>query len=145
MTSMQKFKGLMTSLRSDWRTPRDLYDQLDREFHFKLDPCAAPAHQLAPRNYCVGGLSCDWVGPVFMNPPYGREIGKWVEKAHQESIFGITVVCLLPSRTDTDWWHKHVMEADEIRFIRGRLKFSGHKNSAPFPSAVVVFRRRKQP
>ena len=75
-----------------------------------------------------------------MNPPYGREIPKWVEKAYESAKSGeATVVCLLPSRTDTKWWHDHVMKADTIRFIKGRLKFDGHKNSAPFPSVIAIF------
>lgn len=78
-----------------------------------------------------------------MNPPYGREIGKWVRKAYESSLGGTTVVCLLPARTDTRWWHDYCMKG-EIRFIRGRLKFGGHKNSAPFPSAVVIFRGNKK-
>ena len=74
-----------------------------------------------------------------MNPPYGREIGKWVQKAYEESLVGALVVCLLPSRTDTKWFHNYVMKSTEIRFIKGRLKFGDATNSAPFPSCVVVF------
>ncbi len=74
-----------------------------------------------------------------MNPPYGREIKKWMEKAYLESTKGAVVVCLVPARTDTAWWHDYAM-LGKVRFIRGRLKFSGAKHSAPFPSAVVVFR-----
>ena len=73
-----------------------------------------------------------------MNPPYGREIGKWLKKAYESSINGAIVVCLIPARTDTAWWHDYVMKG-KIRFIRGRLKFGGSKNSAPFPSAIVIF------
>ena len=79
-----------------------------------------------------------------MNPPYGREITKWMQKAYESSRQGVTVVCLVPSRTDTKWWHDYVMFADEIRFVKGRLKFDGHKNSAPFPSAVVIFKGIKK-
>jgi hypothetical protein len=75
-----------------------------------------------------------------MNPPYGREMPKWIRKAHKAALNGATVVCLLPARTDTRVWHEHVMEAHEIRFVRGRLKFEGHVKDAPFPSAVVIFR-----
>lgn len=83
----------------------------------------------------------DWTGEVvFMNPPYGREIGKWIKKARDESakFRGAKVVALVPSRTDTAWWHDYVIDY-EVRFLRGRLKFNGHKNSAPFPSAIVIF------
>jgi site-specific DNA-methyltransferase (adenine-specific) len=74
-----------------------------------------------------------------MNPPYGREIGQWVKKAYNESRNGATVVCLLPARTDTAWWHDYVLPMATVTFIRGRLKFGDSKNSAPFPSAVAVF------
>lgn len=78
-------------------------------------------------------------GANYVNPPYGREIGKWLAKGYSEAQRGKTVVFLIPSRTDTKWWHDYVMKADEIRFIKGRLKFDEHENSAPFPSAIVIF------
>ena len=84
------------------------------------------------------GLQQNWTGMCWMNPPYGKEIGKWLKKAYESSINGAIVVCLIPARTDTAWWHDYVMKG-KIRFIRGRLKFGGNKNSAPFPSAIVVF------
>jgi len=120
------------SQRSDWQTPDDAYALLDAEFGFDFDPC--------PHNPTIDGLSCGWGKSNFVNPPYGREIGKWLKKGHEEHLLGKTVVFLIPSRTDTRWWHDYVMKADEIRFIKGRLKFKGAKNSAPFPSAIVVFR-----
>ena len=124
-----------------WSTPQDFYDILDDEFNFTLDPCATHDNHKTDKYYTLedNGLSKDWTGEVvFMNPPYGREIGKWVKKAKESNA---TVVCLVPSRTDTRWWHDNVInDASEIRFIKGRLKFGGQKNSAPFPSAVVVFR-----
>ena len=80
-----------------------------------------------------------WSGTCWMNPPYGREIIKWMKKAYQESLKGCTVVCLVPSRTDTIWWHDYAMKG-EITFIKGRLKFGNQSNPAPFPSAVVVFK-----
>lgn len=144
---MSKFKGLFMSERLNWRTPQEFFNKLDQEFGFKLDPCADPKHTLKPtitNMYENMGLVFSWHGPAFMNPPYGREIGKWLKKAYEESLRGVTVVCLIPSRTDTRWWHEYVMKAAEIRFIRGRLKFDGQKNSAPFPSAVVVFKGREQ-
>lgn len=77
----------------------------------------------------------------FVNPPYGREIGRWIKKGFEEWRKGKTVVFLIPSRTDTAWWHDHIMKASEIRYIRGRLKFGDAKNSAPFPSAIAIFRK----
>jgi len=124
--------GLFTSLRGDWKTPRALYQALDAEFHFDHDPC--------PVNPKIDGLENEWGNVNFVNPPYGKDIAKWVQKGYLESLKGKVVVFLLPSRTDTQWWHAYVMKADEIRFIRGRLKFDDQKNSAPFPSAIVIFR-----
>lgn len=132
-------EGLTSSKTGEWETPQWLFDQLDAEFHFTLDPCATYENAKCAMFYTKedDGLSRDWGGEsVFMNPPYGREIVKWVKKAYEE---GTEVVCLLPARTDTRWWHDYVMKAAEVRFIRGRLRFGGCKNSAPFPSAVVVF------
>ena len=126
---------MFTSASQHWATPKELYDELDKEFHFNDDPCPLLYEQW----YCVDGLQKDWGSRAYCNPPYGREITKWLNKAYAESLKGKLVVCLIPSRTDTKWWHNYVMKADEIRFLRGRLKFSGHKNSAPFPSAIVIF------
>jgi len=121
-----------SSVRSDWRTPRAFYLGLNQEFHFTFDPC--------PSNPAFDGLKRSWGKRNFVNPPYGREIGKWLKKGYEESLKGKLVVFLIPSRTDTRWWHDYVMKADEIRFIKGRLKFEGAKYSAPFPSCIAIFR-----
>ena len=128
-------RGLFTSARGDWKTPKVLYQALNAEFHFDHDPC--------PTMPKTDGLESDWGSVSFVNPPYGKEITKWIQKGYQENLKGKTVVFLLPSRTDTKWWHDYVMKAEEIRFIRGRLKFDDQKNSAPFPSAIAVFRKKK--
>lgn len=135
-------RGLFSSASGNWETPQELFDQLDREFELNLDACATSGNVKCYQFYTFGSLEMPWRGFVFCNPPYGREIGKRVKKGLLESRLGSTVVMLLPARTDTAWWHDYVMKADEIRFIRGRLRFSGHKNSAPFPSCIVVFRGR---
>ncbi len=121
-----------TSLRPDWKTPKAVYEELDNEFHFNHDPC--------PPEPKVDGLTSEWGGRNFVNPPYGREIPKWIKKGYEEWKKGKTVVMLIPSRTDTRYWHDYIMKATEIRFIKGRLKFDDQKNSAPFPSAIVVFK-----
>jgi len=139
-------QGVMFSSKSnDWATPQDFYNQLDAEFGFTLDPCASQASAKCSSFYTADddGLSKNWEGQtVFMNPPYGRKIGNWIQKAYEEGEKSNTrVVALIPARTDTKYWHNYCMKATEIRFVKGRLKF-GHgntKNSAPFPSAVVVF------
>jgi len=137
--------GMYSSKKQDYVTPQNLYDKLNREFGFTLDPCSTHENAKCKNHYTINenGLKQDWgAGIVFMNPPYGREINKWVKKAYDESLKGTTVVCLLPARTDTRWWHDYCMNG-EIRLIRGRLKFSGSKNSAPFPSAIVIFYGQK--
>lgn len=126
----------------EWPTPQVFFDALDAEFHFTLDPCCTEENRKCPRYFtaAVDGLTQPWAPErVFMNPPYGREIGKWMKKAYEESLRGALVVCLVPARTDTAWWHDYAANG-EVSFVRGRLKFGGHKNSAPFPNAVVVFR-----
>lgn len=124
-----------------WETPQDLFDKLSDEFHFDVDVCASwnnrKCHQYF--TYLDDGLKQKWEGVCWMNPPYGRQIGKWLKKAYESSLNGAVVVCLVPARTDTSWWHDYCMKG-EIRFIKGRLKFGGQKNSAPFPSAIVIFR-----
>jgi phage N-6-adenine-methyltransferase len=128
-----------------WETPQWLFDEYDKQHLFTLDVCALPenakcAHYFTPEQ---DGLRQEWTGRCWMNPPYGREIGAWVRKAYESANRGATVVCLLPARTDTRWWHEYCMKG-EIRFLRGRLKFGDSKNSAPFPSAVVIFRAALQ-
>ena len=136
-------KDLMFSSEIDqWSTPIDFYNKLNSVFNFKTDVCADPENAKCEIFYSKdkNGLLQNWEGTCFMNPPYGKEIGKWVEKAHMSAINnGATVVCLLPARTDTRWWHNYCLDA-EIVFIKGRLKFGCSKNSAPFPSALVIFR-----
>lgn len=134
-------RALFSSASAEWETPREFFEELNREFRFDLDVCARPENAKCERYFSpeVDGLRQDWAGVCYMNPPYGKEIAKWVKKAYEEAQKGATVVCLLPARTDTSWWHEYVMKAREIRFVRGRLRFGGAKNGAPFPSAVVVF------
>jgi site-specific DNA-methyltransferase (adenine-specific) len=142
----KKTLGIMFSSKSnDWATPQDFYNQLDAEFEFTLDPCASQSSAKCSSFYTADddGLSKDWEGhTVFMNPPYGRKIGNWIQKAYEEGEKSNTrVVALIPARTDTKYWHNYCMKATEIRFVKGRLKFGqgNTKNSAPFPSAVIVF------
>lgn len=136
------------SSKDDWRTPKDLFIALNTEFHFTLDPCSTHENTLCEKHYTKeeDGLSQNWGGEiVFMNPPYGKEIGKWIQKAYQESLNNAIVVCLIPSRTDTSYWHKYIFPyAAKILFIRRRLHFSNSKREAGFPSAIVVFDKTMQ-
>lgn len=125
-----------------WETPQDLFDKLDEEFRFTLDVCALPENAKCERYYTpeMDGLSHRWDGVCWCNPPYGRDVWKWVAAGQVASVMGATVVMLLPARTDTKWFHDWIYGKAEIRFIRGRLKFGGSKSCAPFPSMVVIFR-----
>ena len=131
---------LMFSSATDERsTPQHFFDKLNEEFSFTLDPCANDTNHKCKKYFTKteNGLLQNWDDEiVFCNPPYGREIGKWVKKAAESKA---TVVMLLPARTDTKWFHDYIYEKAEIRFIKGRLKFGGAQNSAPFPSMVVIF------
>jgi len=166
-------KALFSSNKDDWETPQWLFDELNAEFDFNLDAAASEDNAKCEDYIASDGLTTQWVhevrtypggvkevyylkGRVFVNPPYGRAVGLWVQKAHDEVEKGNAelVVMLLPSRTDTRWFHQYIYQKDnvEIRFLKGRLKFSnrtlptyqedgGHKVSpAPFPSMVVIFR-----
>lgn len=131
----------MSSNSREWETPSDLFNHYNNLFNFDLDVCATSENTKCRRYYNKeqDGLKLDWDKKNWMNPPYGSEIGKWIAKAYRESLKGKLVVCLLPSRTDTKWWQEFVMKSNYILFIKGRLKFSGKKDSAPFPSAIVIF------
>ena len=133
---------LMFSSKSDiWATPQDFFNNLNAEFNFTLDPCALPDNAKCSKFYTPeqNGLKQDWSNEtVFCNPPYS-DIKNWVEKAYNEAKRGAKVVMLIPARTDTRYFHDFIYGQHEIRFVRGRLKFGDQKNSAPFPSMVVVF------
>lgn len=136
-----------SSKTDQWSTPQDFFDELNKEFNFTLDPCADKSNAKCQKFFTKedDGLSKDWWGEkVFVNPPYGREIGKWVKKAYYTHITnvldGLPIVMLIPARTDTKYFHDYIYGKAEIRFIKGRLKFGGHANSAPFPSMIVIFK-----
>ena len=143
-------EAMRTDLRDDWETPKDLFRKLDEEFHFTLDPCATPQTAKCKKFYTKNddGLRQSWAGEVvFMNPPYGRQIAKWIKKAWEESKKGATVVALLPARTDTNWFHDYILNKAEIRFIRGRVYFrqDGERvDRAPFPSIIVIYRPKSE-
>jgi site-specific DNA-methyltransferase (adenine-specific) len=127
---------LFSSLKQDWKTPKEFYEGLKKEFNFDFDPC--------PVNPTFNGLEIEWGKRNFINPPY-NEVSKWIKKGYEESLKGKLCVFLTASRTDTRWFHDYVLPyAKEIRFIKGRLKFDDYNNSAPFPSVVIVFDGRKK-
>lgn len=136
--------AVMFSSATDlWATPQWLFDDFNAEFGFTLDACALPSNAKCAKYFTpeVDGLAQDWAGEVvWCNPPYGREIGKWVKKCAEEAKKNnTTVVALLPARTDTKWFHEYIYHKAEVVFLRGRLKFGDAKNSAPFPSMIVIF------
>lgn len=138
-------KGMFTSTTDMWETPQDFFDKWDRIYNFELDVCATPENAKCARYFTPeqNALQQEWNGVCWMNPPYGRDISRWVKKAYESAQKGATVVCLLPARTDTAWWHDYCMHGD-ITFVRGRLKFGGSKSNAPFSNAVVVFKRGRE-
>lgn len=144
-------QGMMSAVRSDWATPRSLFLMLDAEFHFTLDACCTQRTRPNPDIEIIDGdivdsLTQEWKpatpGAVYVNPPYGRVIGTWVEKAARQSrVHQQCIVMLLPARTDTQWFHEYCIGKAEIRFLRGRLGFDdiGGRGRAPFPSMIVIF------
>ena len=145
---MDKNSVHFSSNSNEWGTPQDLYNKLNNKYKFTLDPCCTKESAKCKKYYTIedNGLLQDWSNEiVFMNPPYGREISKWVKKAYNESKNNkATVVCLIPARTDTIYWHDYIFpNAYDIEFLRGRIKFEVDgvaKDPAPFPSAIVVFK-----
>lgn len=149
---------MFSSLSNEWETPKDFFNKLNDEFNFTLDPCCREYNFTCKKYYTIDddGLSKDWNNEiVYCNPPYGREIGKWVKKCYDEWIKNnITIVMLIPSRTDTKWFHKYIYNKAEIRFIEGRLKFINRLfpswredgnfkiSSAPFPSMLVIYKNK---
>lgn len=134
--------GMMTSNTPEWATPQKFFDELNEEFSFTLDPCCTHENAKCEKHYTKeeDGLSQNWGGQiVFCNPPYGRELPKWVKKCHEESRHAV-VVMLIPARTDTRWFHDYIYHKAEIRFIKGRLRFGDATQNAPFPCMVVIFR-----
>lgn len=137
--------GMMSSNTGLWSTPQDLFDRLNATYNFTLDVCAIPENAKCKRYLTpeIDGLSVAWDGICWMNPPYGRAIKLWVEKAYLESQRGCIVVALLPARTDTDWFHRWIYSKGlKIEFVRGRIVFGGAKWNAPFPSMIVEFSKK---
>ena len=141
---MKGIDVLCSSASDEWETPQYLFDSLNDEFHFTLDPCSTDQNAKCDKHYTKeqNGLKQDWSGEtVYCNPPYGRQIGDWVRKCFEHFIGGGIAVMLIPARTDTKWFHEYVYGKAEIRFIKGRLHFSGSKWNATFPSMIVVYKR----
>lgn len=144
-------EALFSSKSDEWSTPQDLFDRLNARFRFSVDVCASAENAKCPRYFTRedDALKQEWTGVCWMNPPYGRGIGAWMQKARESAKAGATVVCLVPVRTDTAWWQTNVENeegdffCDELIFLRGRLRFSSHRQGAPFPSAIVVYRPPK--
>lgn len=145
MALTKKQRDAMTSSESvEWETPPRFFKELDREFHFTRDVCASRINHKLDSFWDKEDNALDgrkWEGTLWMNPPYGRDMGMWLKKAY-ESRATATTVCLIPARTDTKFWHQWVMKADEIRFVKGRLKFVNAEDGALFPSCVVIFNQQ---
>jgi len=142
-------KSCLSTLRQeDYRTPRDLYERCNRAYGpFDLDPCASAENALTARYFTreMDGLAMTWTGRVFMNPPYSRDLGKWILKAWSSAMTtAAVVVCLIPCRTDTKWWHTYV-DGNPVHFLRGRVKFGNARDRCPFPCCIVVFGEEANP
>lgn len=141
-------KAMVSSKTNEWETPQGLFDQLDEEFHFTLDPCATDDNAKCRRYFTKeeNGLTQDWSGEVvFMNPPYGGHTGKWLAKAWHDSLRAAVVVCLIVSSTDRSYWHDYIFpHATEIRWLRGRITFGEANSTAPFASAIVIFDNKRE-
>ena len=137
---------MASSEKTDWATPQEWFDYLHLEFKFTLVPCSTHDNAKCPHHYthAEDGLGQSWAEErVFMNPPYGRELPKWMRKAYLEARdYGALVICFVPARVDTEWWHRFAAKASEVRFPIGRVKFIGADAVAPFPVAIVIFRPR---
>lgn len=134
--------GLMSSNSDCWETPQELFDELNQKYNFDVDVCALPKNAKCANYFTpeIDGLKQEWIGTCWMNPPYGHEIGKWMQKAYKSSLAGATVVCLVPARTDTAWWHDYAMKG-KIEFIRGRLKFGNSKTLRHFRAQLLCLAR----
>jgi len=141
-------EAMVSSKSNEWETPQALFDELDREFHFTLDPCATVSNAKCAKYYTKeqNGLKFGWENEVvFMNPPYGGNTGKWLAKAWHDSLKGAVVVCLLVAAPGRSYWHDYIFPyADEIRWLRGKITFGEAKEAAPFHSAVVIFSGRRK-
>ena len=140
---MKPVSAIFSSKQDTWETPQDFFDKLNEEFDFTLDPCCSEQTAKCKKYFTPSedGLRQSWAGEtVYCNPPYGRAIAKWVRKAYEECQQGATVVMLLPSRTDTKWFHHYIYGKAEILFVEGRLRFGGSTQNAPFPNMVVIFK-----
>ena len=137
---------MFSSKKDTWETPQVFFDTVNDEFKFELDVCAMKSSAKCKKFYSIedNAFTKDWTGTCWMNPPYGRKIGKWIEKAvYESSKHNNTVVALLPARTDTKWFHDNIYGKYEVRFLKGRLKFGEAVNAAPFPSMLVIFKNKK--
>lgn len=137
-------EALYSSKKVEWETPQPIFDFINKEWHFDVDVCALPENAKCDTYYTPDqdGLKQIWLGACWMNPPYGRDIAKWMRKAYNtaKSNHG-SVVALVHARTDTKWWHDYAMKATYIIFIKGRLKFGNAEASCPFPSCFVIFEK----
>jgi phage N-6-adenine-methyltransferase len=139
-------KALFTSDSMEWETPQWLFDVVNQEYKFDVDVCATAENAKCSKYFSKeqDGLFMEWNGTVWCNPPYGREIDKWVKKGNESHKTGSTVVMLLPARTDTKWIHEYLFGSAIMIFIKGRLKFGTSHNSAPFPSVLAIFGGSKE-
>lgn len=154
MSNFYKADGAaQTSNKDDWETPQALFESLNAKYHFVIDLAASKDNAKCDRYFSVAddSLSKDWSenfeGAMYLNPPYGRHIGQWIKKAYETSLkVTVPIVLLIPSRTDTSYWHDYIFGKAHIKFLRGRLKFEQNGiacQAAPFPSAIITYNDEK--
>lgn len=139
---MARLSKQFESASVEWTTPAEIFDPLNKEFGFTLDVAATAENTKCNQFYNkeTDGLNSPWSGICWMNPPYGRGLGKWMHKAAKERENGVTTVCLIPARTNTNWFHDICLKYGEVRFIRGRPKFGGADKGLPWPLVIIIFR-----
>jgi len=141
-------KAMISSNTNEWETPVAFFNKLNKEFGFTLDPCSTNENAKCKKHFTIkdNGLLQNWNNDIiFMNPPYGGQTGRWIQKAYNESLKGAVVVCLIVSATDRSYWHEFIFPfASEIRWIRGRLRFKGGETTAPFANAIIIFDNKKK-
>lgn len=138
---MANFNGKFKSTTVEWPTPQDLFDKINARFNFTLDVCATTENAKCAIFFTkeIDGLSQKWSGTCWMNPPYGRAMIAWLNKAVKEKANGVTTVALIPARTNTGWWHDIIIPHSKVEFIRGRPKFGNAKHGLPQPLALAIF------
>ncbi|GAI17513.1 unnamed protein product [marine sediment metagenome] len=135
-------KNIFKSESTEYETPKEIFEPLQKEFDLRLDVCATKENAKCELFFTKeeDALSKDWNENFWMNPPFSRNLKKWVQKAYEESEKGVTGVLLLPVGSNTLWWHKYIIDTKaEVRFLKGEIKFSNQKRGLWLPFAIIIY------